>query len=200
MKTLIRTGVAAAALAAGATVTSAHADADPFLGEIMMVGFTYCPNQWAEADGRMMDISQNTALFSLIGTTFGGDGVTTFALPDLRGRVPMGIGNGPGLTPRSQGQAGGAESVTLNVSQLPAHTHVMQATSSPPDTNIPDGAAFGTFPAGQSIYDDGGGALDHQLRADMLSHAGANQPIANMMPYQTIRYCIALQGLYPSRP
>ncbi|TGY87902.1 phage tail protein [Marinicauda algicola] len=199
MRAILNAALAAGSIAAAATGI-ARADADPYIGEIMMVGFDFCPQGWQAADGSTLSIASNTALFSLIGTQFGGNGTTTFNVPDLRGRVPLGIGQGPGLTPRTQGEAGGTETVTLTVNQLPAHNHVMQATSSPPDTNLPDGAAFGTYPAGQAIYDDGGGALDHQFRPDMLSVTGQGQPVPNMMPFQTIRYCIALVGIFPPRP
>ena len=106
---------------------------EPFIGEISMVAFTFAPRGWAFCDGQLLAISQNTALFSLIGTTYGGDGRTTFALPDLRGRVPLHMGNGPGLTSRPEGQKGGSETVTLTVSQMPAHNHQANASSTTSD-------------------------------------------------------------------
>ncbi|TGY87903.1 phage tail protein [Marinicauda algicola] len=189
-------GICGLASVLGAAPAAAQ---EPFIGEIRQMPYTFCPQGWASTEGQLMSISANQALFSLLGTNFGGDGRTTFALPDLRGRAPLGQGTGPGLSTRLLGQASGTETVTLTVAEMPTHNHVMTATSSPPDTNAPDGAAFGTFPAGQAIYDDGGGALDHQLRANMISSTGGNQPVPNMQPYLVTRFCIATMGIYPSR-
>lgn len=199
MKQILAIGAAAAALGAAFATAPASAQ-EPFIGEIRIMPYTFCPDRWAEASGQLLAISQNQALYSLYGTTYGGDGRSTFALPDLRGRAPINHGQGPGLSNYVLGQMGGTERVTLNEAQMPSHTHVMQATSSPPDTNNPQNAAFGTFPAGQSIYDDGGGALDHSLRGDMISRTGSSQAVENMQPYLVTRFCVALQGIYPSRP
>lgn len=174
----------------------AQAGADPFIGEIMLVGYTFCPRGWTEANGQLLPISQNTALFSLYGTTYGGDGRTTFALPDLRGRVPMHLGQGPGLSNRALGQGGGSETNTLTVNQMPPHSHSLNALST---------AGNNSNPAGRLLADDGSdriystGTPDVSLSAAAVGSAGGGQAVNNMQPFLVMRYCVALQGVYPSR-
>ncbi len=170
---------------------------EPFIGEIRMAGFNFEPVGWAFCDGRLLSIAGNTALFSLLGTMYGGDGHTTFALPDLRGRAPMHAGDGPGLTPRSLGESGGAETVVLTPDQVPEHTHAMQAVSSAGNSGSPAGAVpanSGTIP----LY--AGGSPDTPLSAAAVAPAGDEQPHNNLMPYLTANFIIALQGIFPSRP
>jgi|EP00670_Eutreptiella_braarudii_P007004 microcystin-dependent protein len=173
----------------------AHAS-EPFLGEIRYVGFTFCPRGWTDANGQLLPISQNSALFSLFGTTYGGDGRTTFGLPDLRGRAPIHTGSGPGLTNRRQGQKGGTESETLTVNQIPSHTHTLQAST--------DGATKAE-PAGmllsegcRPIYTDQT-TNQQALHSSSITNAGGGQDHNNMSPFLTIRACVATVGLFPSR-
>ena len=165
---------------------------EPFLGEIRMLVYTFAPRGWADCDGQLLAISQNSALFSLIGTQYGGDGRTTFALPDLRGRVPMHPGQGPGLSSRTMGEQGGAETNQLSVAQLPAHSHVVRGTEEPRTTNRPAGAV----PAKGGAYSS---APSTTVDAGPTSSTGSGQPIGNVQPFQVVRFAIALQGIYPSR-
>jgi microcystin-dependent protein len=172
----------------------------PFVGQLMCVGFNFAPAGWALCNGQLLSIQQNTALFSLLGTTFGGDGVTTFALPDLRGRAPIHQGQGGGLSYYVIGQLGGTETVTLNASQMPVHNHLVNATSNPGSSSHPNKqllASSGSAP----IYDPGtgGNGVDSQLASNAVTNAGAGQPFDNHMPYLTMNWIIALQGVFPSR-
>lgn len=171
---------------------------DPFLSMIVLFGCNFAPRGWAFCQGQLLPIAQNTALFSLLGTTYGGNGQTTFALPDLRGRVPIGFGQGPGLSSYALGQQGGAESVTLQITQMPAHTHAFMATAEAGDTADPTSA----FPANT-------GALDKEYKQAPVNKVamntaavetkGGSQPHINMQPYLAMNYCIALEGIFPSR-
>ena len=162
-------------------VPAAHAQT-PFIGEIRLVGFTFCPRNWVEADGQLISIVSNEALFSLYGTTYGGDGQTTFALPDLRGRAPIHLGQGPGLSNYVQGQTGGTETVTLSGDEMPIHAHTF------PELTNPDGTVRGL------VVRNGGGE-----QATPTSDAGGGAAHENRPPYLTMRYCVALFGTYPSR-
>jgi microcystin-dependent protein len=187
---------AALCLAGPLTPGAAQAGAEPFIGEIMMVGYTFCPRGWAEADGQLLPIAQNTALFSLYGTTYGGDGRTTFALPDLRGRVPMHVGNGPGLSPNTLGQKGGSETNTLTANQMPAHVHSLNATSAASASGDPTG----NLPANTGrTFTYAGGAPNAQMSGSAVGNTGGGQAVNNMQPFQVIRFCVALQGIFPSR-
>jgi microcystin-dependent protein len=171
---------------------------EPFIGEIRMVGFNFAPRGWALCDGQLLAIAQNTALFSLLGTIYGGDGRTTFGLPDLRSRVPMHAGTGPGLTPRQLGAKFGLETVTLNVSQLPAHTHAAQASSGSGNANSPIGRIW-SKDAGVQSATYTGNAPDGSMAANAIGNAGGGQAHDNMPPVQVVNFVIALVGLFPSR-
>jgi len=186
------------ALPGGDQARAATASADPYVGEIMMFAGNFAPQGWALCDGQLLSIAQNTALFSLLGTYYGGDGQTTFALPDLRGRLPMhtGSGPGPGLSPRSLGEQGGSEAVTLISTQMPAHTHSLQVDSANGTTASPGGALLARDPSGTPAYGvNATGALSPQA----IASAGGSQPHQNMPPFLAINYCISLYGVYPPR-
>ena len=170
---------------------------DPFLAEIRLFPFNYAPTGWAFCDGQLLSISQNTALFALIGTFYGGDGRSTFGLPNLQGSAALGVGQGPGLSQYFQGQIGGSQNVTLLTSEMPAHTHALQGLADPAESNSPTGkllarstagAVYGTAPAGS------------QLAPTSVSVQGSGLPHNNMPPYLTLNFCIALQGIFPQRP
>lgn len=172
----------------------------PFVGEIRMFGFSRVPSGWLPCNGQLLPISQNEALFSLIGTTYGGDGQTTFAVPDLRGRVPLHVGRGPGLSPRTLGEAGGAENVTLTAAQIGAHAHGFNATTTAASATTPSPSlALGT-PSDNSLYaTDISDATPIALAPNSISASGGGAPHENSMPTLTVQFCIAAQGLYPSR-
>jgi len=185
---------------------------EPFIGQIQPYAFNFPPRGWANCDGQLMAISSNSALFSLIGTTYGGDGRTTFALPDLRGRGPIHQGNGPGLSTRKIGDKSGMESVTLMVQQMPAHDHTGTATLSG-KVKCNSGAGNADTPVGNSLatisrtnqYSNAGPNADmDEGTVDAggtltTSSTGGSQSHANMQPYLVLNYCIALIGLFPSR-
>jgi len=184
----------------------AHAGIDPLIGEIMEVGFTFCPRGWANADGQLIPISQNQALFSLIGTTYGGDGRTTFALPDLRGRVSIHTGSGPGLANRSLGAKSGTETTTLSVNDLPNHTHNagIRTVGVAPNDPSPAGNSFAV--QGTNAYNKGTnpgpiGTAPRFMNPETVWVEGTcgSQAHNNMQPFLTTRKCIALQGVFPSR-
>lgn len=162
---------------------------EAYMGEVRLFAFSFPPKGWAACDGQIMAISQNQALFSLLGTTYGGNGQTTFALPDLRGRVPLHFGNG-----FAEGQVGGEEAHRLISTELPAHTHAVQASTSDPSTPSPAGAVWANRP--DSPYSPSG---DVYLNQAAIASTGGSQSHPNMQPYLTVNYCIALVGIYPSR-
>ena len=167
---------------------------DPFLGQLMLVPYNFAPRGWAFCNGQIMSIAQNTALFSLLGTTYGGNGQTTFALPDLRGRVAVSAGQGPGLQNYSLGEIAGSENVTLISSQMPAHTHLVGASTGSAQAT-PDNAFPGSDTSTQ-IYDL---AASTTMSPQMIQPAGGSQPHENRSPYLVLNYIIALQGIFPSR-
>ena len=169
---------------------------EPFLGEIRMFGFGFAPQGWAQCNGQLLPINQNQALFSLLGTTYGGDGRTAFALPDMRSRVPVCQGQGPGLSSYAEGQAGGAETVTLVPAQMPGHTHPVKASSSAAGSNQPEGRALARS-AGH-IY-TAKPDTSTIMNADMLGDTGGGQSHDNIQPYLAVNFCIALNGIFPSR-
>jgi microcystin-dependent protein len=195
-----RTGCAVAAALALMTLhgaASAQAS-DPFIGQIMCAGFTFAPRGWAELNGQILPIAQNTALFSLLGTTYGGDGQTTFALPDMRGRVLIHAGQGPGLTAREQGESAGSEQVTLNSAQLPAHNHTVTPQGSSSDASLMSPAnGVPATKARTTLYAPGPGTIP--MSPVLTSPAGSNAPVPVMQPYVAVKCFIALFGVFPSR-
>jgi len=170
---------------------------EPFVAEIRIFAGNFAPRGWAFCNGQLLPISQNTALFSLIGTTYGGDGRTTTALPNMEGRAPMHPGRGPGLTSRNLGQKGGVETVTLSEAQMPSHTHTMGAAPVPANQDDAGNTSILSRTIGSNIYAN---ANNLQPMADqVLPAAGGSQFHKNMQPFLTINFIIALQGLYPSR-
>ena len=178
---------------------------DPFIGEIVMFGGNFAPRNWAFCDGQLLPIAQNTALFSILGTTYGGDGRTTFALPDLRGRAVIHEGSGPGLTFRMLGQRGGTETNTLNVAQMPSHSHLAVGTLHATNNTL----ANERTPAGRNLA---GNATNEQYTTNpadspmaannvsvTVGNTGGNQSVNNMQPWATVNYIICLFGVYPSR-
>lgn len=168
----------------------------PFLGQLMLFPFGYAPKGWALCAGQIMSVSQNQALFSLLGTTFGGDGISTFALPDLRGRLAIGAGSGPGLQPYNLGQTGGAESVALIPTQMPAHTHSWKATNTAASSNDPTGNLLG---ATGSYLPSPPDPASSSMNPNELQPSGGSQPHENRPPALTLNWCIALAGIFPSR-
>jgi microcystin-dependent protein len=164
---------------------------EPFIGQLLLVGFNFAPRGYAMCNGQLLAINTNTALFSLLGTQYGGNGTTTFGLPDLRGRVSLHQGNGPGLTTRVQGEVAGVESVNLTTNQLPSHSHPLLANAGLGSTAKPAGA----------VASQGGSyspTSDGTRLADSVT-TGANQPVSILQPYLVLNWVIALQGIFPSR-
>jgi microcystin-dependent protein len=174
---------------------AARAQETPFLGQIMIVPYNFAPFGWATCDGQILSIAQNTALFSLIGTTFGGNGTQTFALPDLRGRVPIGAGQLPGGETYDLGETGGEESVTLTVSQLPSHTHTAMGSASVANTGSPTNAYWAT----PRVLLYSAATPNTAMNSGALAPAGGGLPHSNIKPYLGMTYVIALTGIYPSR-
>ena len=176
--------------------------ADPFVAEIRIFPFNFAPKGWAFCDGQLLPLSQNTALFSLLGTTYGGDGKSTFALPDLQGRAAMHPGQGQGLSLRDLGEIGGSEFVTLLASEMPSHAHgVGRASTAAGDSVLPENCVWAQAGAGR-----GGAALyiagppTGKVNPNSLTPSGGSLPHNNMQPYLTLNFCIALQGVFPARP
>jgi microcystin-dependent protein len=168
---------------------------EPFVGEIRMFAGNFAPQGWALCDGQLLAVSQNDALFSLLGTIYGGDGRTTFGLPDLRGRIPIHAGTGPGLSPRTLGAKGGAEGVTITVNQLPSHTHPLTATQETASDREPVGKSPATS-TGQ-VYTE---IFDPQtMSASSIGQVGGSQAHTNVMPFLCVHFIIALFGIFPSR-
>lgn len=174
--------------------------AEPFIGEITIFAGNYAPSGWAICNGQMLSISQNSTLFAIIGTMYGGNGTTTFALPDLRGRVPLGPGQGPGVSMNYvQGQVGGQESVTLLSNQMPMHVHPtsVAVSSNAGNSAAPNGRTLAASDQRNDQYTDQGG--NGSLAGVSSGMAGGSQPHENMQPYLCINFIIALQGVFPSR-
>ena len=169
---------------------------EPFVGEIRMFAGNFAPRGWAFCDGQLLAVSQNDALFSLLGTIYGGDGRTTFGLPDLRGRIPIHAGHGPGLSERRLGAKGGEEKVTLTVNQLPSHGHPFTATSAPSTDNNPQGKQVGESPS-VDLYIES--TPTENLSSEAVSKVGGSRSHTNLMPFLCIHFIIALVGIYPSR-
>lgn len=175
--------------------------ADPFVAEIRIFPFNFAPQGWAWCNGQLMPISQNTALFSLLGTTYGGDGKSTFALPDLQGRAPMHPGQGPGLSLHDLGEQGGSETITLLESEIPSHSHAMSVSSQLGlENQVNVGGTGQMFATGEGVNLYGAANSFVSLANQALSPAGGDQPHNNLMPYLTYYFNIALQGVFPPRP
>jgi len=172
--------------------------ADPFVAEIRIFPFNFAPTGWAFCDGQLLPISQNTALFSLLGTTYGGDGNTNFALPNLQGQAPMHPGQGPGLSLHNLGESGGSDTVTLLTSQIPGHNHALMASNQPGEDASPTGEALGRS-VGAALYQTNTAQNLVAMAPAALVVSGGGQPHNNLMPYLTLSFCIALQGVYPPR-
>lgn len=170
---------------------------DPFVAEIRIFPFNFAPKGWAWCDGQILPLSQNTALFSLLGTTYGGDGKSNFALPDLQGRTPMHPGQGPGLSLHDLGETGGSETVTLLESEIPSHNHSLQTFNDVGEDRIPGPSESLARSTGGQLYAPLGPLVS--MAPQSLAPAGGSQPHNNMMPYLTFYFCIALQGVYPPR-
>jgi microcystin-dependent protein len=170
---------------------------DPFVAEIRIVGFNFAPTGWAFCDGQLLPISQNTALFSLLGTTYGGDGKSTFALPDLQGSAPMQPGQGPGLSLHDLGETGGSETVTLLESEIPAHSHSVSISTQPAVARQP-GAQLTAVATGVGLYGPNSGATT-PLAPQAASVGGGSFPHNNLQPYLTLNFIIAMQGIFPPR-
>ncbi len=175
--------------------------ADPFVAEIRIFGFNFAPKGWAFCNGQLLPLSQNTALFALLGTTYGGDGKSTFALPDLQGCAPMHPGQGPGLSLHDLGEQGGSETVTLLESEMPAHNHFFKVSTEQGDLQEPGPTKSLARPNGALPFVPGSPqpALT-QMAFQELAPAGGSLPHNNMAPYLTLNMCIALQGVFPPRP
>jgi microcystin-dependent protein len=173
---------------------------DQFLAEIRIFPFFFAPTGWAFCDGQLMPISQNTALFSLLGTTYGGDGKSTFALPDMQGNAPMQPGQGQGLSLRDLGEMSGVETITLLQSEIPVHTHTLMANAfDPADLNTPANNRILALSQGVTAYQPAASNLG-LMAFQALPPAGGGLPHNNMQPYLTLNFCIALQGIFPQRP
>jgi microcystin-dependent protein len=171
--------------------------ADPFVAEIRIFPFNFAPKGWAWCDGQLLPLSQNTALFSLLGTTYGGNGKSNFALPDLQGRAPMHPGQGPGLSLHDLGETGGSDTVTLLQSEIPAHTHAMLTFNDVGEDRIPGPTESMARSTGGMLYAAPGPLT--AMAPEALPPAGGDQPHNNMQPYLTVNFCIALQGVFPPR-
>ena len=180
----------------------ALAQDDRYIGEVMLVGFGYCPTNTMDADGRLLSISSNSALFSLLGTTYGGDGRVTFALPDLRGRHAVGVGQGPGRQNYPQGAVNGSETVTLSTDQMPVHIHSGRVIASTglASTDNPTGMMLGDFPNGTPVYTAPGSPVQMAPNTIVTDPAGGSRPVDVRDPSLTLRYCVVTQGLFPPRP
>ncbi len=171
--------------------------ADPFVAEIRIFPFNFAPRGWAFCDGQLLPLSQNTALFSLLGTTYGGNGKSNFALPDLQGRTSMHPGQGPGLSLHDLGETGGSETVTLLESETPSHSHQLNFLNSTATSTIAGGNQFANSPQNNaSVYTS---QTNNLKTAGILGSSGGNMPHNNMQPYLTLNFCIALQGVFPPR-
>lgn len=175
---------------------------DPFIGEIRMFGGNFAPSNWAFCDGSLLSIAEYEVLFELIGTSYGGDGQTTFALPDLRGRLPVHQGNGAGLSPRSLGETGGVEAVTLTIPNMPQHSHTMMASTNPgdlpgPANGVPAKPSNGATPYLYVV--PGTSTVTPVAMGNSIQPAGASQPHTNLMPALCVNFIISLVGNYPSQ-
>lgn len=189
--------------ALGVTPAQACSGTEPYIATVCTTAATFCPRGYAEASGQLLSIAQYTALFSLVGTTYGGNGQTTFALPDLRGRTPVGRGQGPGLSDITQGEAAGTETVSLLATQMPPHTHTatvsIRASTANGGTDNPSGAVPAKLPR-SNVYTTAAPDTTMASNTVTIGTAGNGQPVPIRNPFLGLRYCIALEGIYPSQP
>ena len=171
---------------------------EAYLGDIKLTAITFNQRGWMSCEGQLLPIAQYSALFSLLGITYGGDGRTTFALPDLRGRVPVGLGNGPGLTSRVQGQKSGTETNTISISQMPSHSHVINAVVEDGNQSVPTNNLLAGTKVLDKEYSDAS-ASNTTMNSGMVSIEGGGQSVNNMPPYLVVRYVICVEGIFPSR-
>jgi len=190
--------VAVTVLGAGVSVSRPAQAAEPFIGQIQYFPYSFAPRSWTDCNGQLLQIAQNTALFSLFGTIYGGDGRTTFGIPDMRGRGPLHQGTGPGLTNRRIGQSGGSETVTLSLTQIPSHRHSLNAHNDRRGSNTPDptGAVLANDRRDETYSSE---VPDTVLHSDSITATGGGQAHDNMAPFLTVRCSVALQGTFPSR-
>ena len=173
---------------------------EPFLAEVRIVAFNFAPRGWAFCDGQILPINQNQSLYSLLGTTYGGDGRTSFALPDMRGRVPMHVGRSNGGAVHTEGQKSGEETHTLAASEMPQHTHTLMGTTNTANQSSPSSHIPAQIPTtGGEVYSDISVGPNSTFNPAAIAHVGGGQAHENMQPYLVINFCIALQGLFPSR-
>lgn len=199
MKIGASAAVAALTLGGLAFAPDAHANPERYLGEVFLMGTSFCPEGSLPADGQMMTILQYQSLYSLLGTTYGGDGRVSFALPDLRGRAPIHEGEGPGLNPTPLGARGGADTQTLAEANLPLHSHDVRASSLEATSGAPTNGTFGTSP-NADVYSRGDEAGMTTLSKNVIGATGQNRPFNIRGPYLAMQYCIAVQGYFPPRP
>lgn len=189
-------------LAVAATPDRAEAGIEPYLGDIMIVGFGFCPRGWAQANGQLVGIAQNQALFALLGTQFGGNGSTNFALPNLSGRITLGQGNGTGLSPHVAGEVAGSETKTMTLATMAAHSHVVNANNEDGDLPGPGGKLLAAAPTGgsgnETIYSDQ--PPNVTMNPAMIGMAGGSAPTNTQDPFLVLTHCIAMQGNFPPRP
>jgi len=181
--------------------SSVQAELDPFIGEIQFFAGNFAPRGWAFCDGQLLDIAQNTALFSILGTTYGGDGRTNFALPDMRGRIPVHVGQGIGLSPRALGEKSGTETNNLSLNQMPVHSHSLNARSSSARSTVPTGNTLARTRSNLRAYENVSATnpADAQLDTVSIANAGTGASVNNMHPSIAVNCIIALEGLFPSR-
>src|SRR5450432_3402520 len=173
----------------------------PFVAEIRIFPFNFAPKGWAFCDGQILPLSQNTALFSLLGTTYGGDGKSDFALPDMQGNVPMHPGQGPGLSLHDLGETGGSDTVSLLESEIPGHSHTMMSLPAPANRTAPAGNSLARVAGLKGPYVPASPApATTPMSQDAVAPAGGDLPHNNMQPYLTLSFCNAMQGVFPSRP
>lgn len=192
----------AVALASTATApTPAKAQATPYIGQMMLFGGTFCPRGWTPANGQLLSISQYSSVFSLLGVMYGGDGRSTFAVPDLRGRAPISAGNGPGLPDYRQGTKGGSTSFTLTIANMPAHSHTgtMRANRAAGNSANPAGNVLAISPDADKIYHLDDSTVNMAPSSLVINNTGGNQPVNKVSPYLAMQWCVALQGVFPSR-
>lgn len=197
MKRLLATAALVGALSAGwANLATAQ---EMYIGELRAFGFSFCPVGWASANGALLSINSNAALFSLLGTSYGGNGTTNFGLPDLRSRAPYGTGQGPGLPNYVLGQPFGVSTVTLLVQNLPPHTHQLFASSGPDASPAPSGALLPTY-AGGKFYTATGAPNDRPMAGNAIGLTGSGIPVTTQSPGLALTWCIATTGIFPTRP